>query len=123
MAAVAETIESLRVNWSYVGDVRTLATTLKTFAKLKSLDLSGSGIGDKGAMALAPALKAFSGLESLSLQCNQLGEDAARALTPALRSLTGLKSLDLRHNEKMAGEGTEKLKSALGAMSGLECKW
>jgi hypothetical protein len=60
------------------------------FGELESLDLSGLGLGDAGAVAMAEVLKGNPALGELSLADNGIGQEGAAALADALQHNTAL---------------------------------
>jgi hypothetical protein len=61
----------------------------------RTLDLSNTGIGNRGAQAIAVLLTRYFGLESVILDNNCIAEEGARALEKGLRSTSWLRELSL----------------------------
>jgi hypothetical protein len=90
------------------------AAAASSLARLHTLDLRESGVGDDGVVALAAGLRANRSLTTLNLEMNDVGDVGALALAELLRAGSSLESLDLFDNS-VAEEGALALAGALEA--------
>src|ERR1700722_16727566 len=71
-----------------------LITTFSS-STLQHLNLRGSQIGDKGAIALSKALESNTALQSLDLYNTQIGDEGVTALSKTLKTSTTLQLQNL----------------------------
>jgi Ran GTPase-activating protein (RanGAP) involved in mRNA processing and transport len=88
-----------------------LATSLRRNSTLKKLDLSGTGIGSAGAIAMANSLSSMR-LSELRLTWNGIDNHGACAIANALIADTHLKVLKLCHNS-IGGPGVSAVADSL----------
>lgn len=94
-----------------IGAVQMLAEALKENSHLKSLNLNGCSIEAGGAFALADALKENKSLQEMQLFSNLIGADGARAIAEGLKENSSLLKLDL--NENGIGSGGARALSGM----------
>jgi Ran GTPase-activating protein (RanGAP) involved in mRNA processing and transport len=90
-----------------------------TDTSLRELNLSETGIGEKGAMALAHMLLTNTSLCDLNLSCNSIGSFGASSIASALEHNDTLLRLSLRRNN-IDGTGASVFGSKLASMRGLK---
>ena len=98
----------------------TLAPSIATLQRLRSLDISSTADVDGGVAALAPHLSKLHALRSLNMAGGICMDDAenARALSPLLSTMTMLHHLDIGFIE-LGDDGAAALAPALAMLTQL----
>ena len=112
----SSTVRSLTITGSGIGDAgcESVGKLLQHTQSLTSVDLSDNGIGEEGALKLARGLVLNDRIQSMYLAFNRIGPRGIYTLSKAFARMTQLTDIELSHNP-LGDEGVEAFYSAMRA--------